>query len=719
MVEDRNRNLILKKAQTQALAEVRQFENRLLETITPEPEINPAIVCRPAEGVRNIVFTPDGRFIAVAMGRSIQIWDSQAGKCIQVLNGHTSLVRSLAITPDGHRFLSSGWGEIILWERKSGQPVWKVGKGKGNSSQIALISNGEMFVQGSYRSINFCDLNTGHFLRSLSTNHTSITGPLAVDSGGERIASACFESRLICLFDLRIGKEVIDLTGHSGPVEALAMTPDGRMLVSGSEDCTLRLWDLDNKRCMSVLAGHYGSVCSVAITPDGKTVISGSEDKTIRVWDVQSGRQQQVLLGNLAEIHALAVSPDGLTLVSGGSDSSIILWDLSIGQPKFTLVGLTRSVTSIDLSTEELLVACTDHDEQVIRLRKYTPDGMCSYGKVRLIEHRKNAGTAISPDHKMICTGGRTTIYLYDIASGRLIRKLNGHTDFSTGLKFSPDGRLLFSASASLDKTWRVWDLQTGECLKAVNGRSEGQVGLYAIAFHPNGREFLLSGVAEVSMWDMKTGQHIRKVLERHDPHMIMALAIHPDGKTFVTGAWDEKIRVWDLETGEHLRTLEGHQRIVSSLTFNRDGRLLISGSEGGQVNFWDYEKNELLATAHNVDEGYLWTTPPDDFAGNGWLYTDRPDLIGLTAVNPENGEMEYIPENDRRFIDYMQLYNDGKMVMSRINDRERYQELLRLRLGTKEQEVFAQIEARIATEQRFYLESGGLSTADGEEDQA
>ncbi len=297
-----------------------------------------------------------------------------------------------------------------------------------------------------------------------------------------------------------------------------------------------------------------------------------------------------------------------------------------------------------------------------------------------------------------------------------MIRRLAGHTYFAPALKFSPEGRWLVSGSASLDKTWRIWDVQTGECLKTFNGRDEGQIGMYAFAFLPGGKRFLLSGVTKVSMWDMETGRYIRKVIEHHEPHMIMALAVHPDGKTFVTGAWGEKIRLWDLETGALLMIFEGHQRFISSLTFSQNGRLLISGSEGGVVNYWDYDSGELLATAHNVDAGYLWTTPPDDSARNGWLFTDRPDLVSLKAVNQETGSLEYITEDDERFINYMRLYNDREMVMKRINEWTRYKELLLLRSNNNEDMNLKMIEARVKTDQLYQLHPGDLSAAENEE---
>ena len=715
MTDDNTQDLVVQKARVQALTEVKQFESRMLEEISPNEVVSPAIACRPAEGVRKIIFTQDGRYIAAAMGRSIQIWDCQMGKCIQVLTGHTSRILSLVMTADGERLLSSSWRERILWNRKSNQPITVIQT--GGLSPLAFLPDENTYLSSVHGSIYFYDLITEKSQRPLHCwGIGNIIDSIAVSADGRRITASSFNARDIAYFNLDMGEKVIILSGHHHSIESLAMTPDGWMLVSGSEDGTLRLWDLDLQRCMGVLVGHYGPVRSVVITPDGKTAVSGSDDRTIRIWDLERRELRQVLMGNSTNVQALAIGPEGQALASGGSDSSVILWDLSTGQPQKTLNGLTRPITCLDQSADELLIACTDHDEKVVRMRKITQGGRCSYSQISLLEHRKNAATAISPDHTMIATGGRKSIYLYDVKSGSLVRELFGHTDFTPGLKFSPDGRWLFSASASLDKTWRIWDVHTGECLRAVDGREEGQIGQYGFGFLPDGQRFLLGGVSDISMWDIATGQHLRKVLKGHDPHMIMALAVHPDGKTFVTGVWDEKIRECDLETGACLRTFEGHQRIISSLAFSQDGRLLISGCEGGLVNYWNYRKGELLATAHNVDQGYLWTTPPDEFAKNGWVHTDRPDLVSLIATDPIGDDLDYIGEDDERFRNYMHIYNDGEMVMNRINDWAHYQELLRLRLGNKEREEFAQIEARVASDRCNYLESGRASEIAEEE---
>ncbi len=695
--------------------EIQKFENNLLEKISPQQEISPNIACRSAEGVHQIVFTGDGKRLAAAMGRSIQIWDCQMGKCIRVLNGHTSIIQSLVMTSDGEHLLSSSWQEIIRWNRKSSQPVEVIKT--GGRSPLFLLSEGTAYLNTAYSSIYFSDLHTGKRLHSLYCwDYKNIIDSLAASMDGRRIAAGFFEGCDIAYFNLDACEKMIRLAGHGAYVETLAMTPDGRLLVSGDKEGYLRLWDLDSRSCRGVLAGHHNRVTSVAVTPDGKTVISGSEDRTLRIWDVKLRQPRHVMMENKKTIQALAISPDGRTFASGGADSSIILWDLNTGQPQQTLVGLTRSVSCLHHSSNELLVVCTDHDEKVVRLRKITPDGKCRYSQIRLIEHRKNAATAVSPDHSLIAIGGRKTIYLYDAASGQLIRKLYGHTDFAPGLEFSPDGPWLFSASASLDKTWRIWDVRTGECLKVIKVNRDIQIGLYGFGFLPDGKSFLLGGVRNISMWHMETGRFIRQVLDAHEPHMIMGLAVHPNGKSFMTGAWDETIREWDLETGDCLRIFEGHHRIISALAFSRDGRLLISGSEGGVVNYWDYKTRRLLATAYMVDEGYLWTTPPDDFAKHGWLHTNRPDLVSLIAVDPNNDDFEVVGEDDERFRNYLQIYNDGDMVMARIYNWERYQELLRLRINNQEGEEFTQIEARAGLEVHYQLKAGRYSTSNKEE---
>jgi WD40 repeat protein len=188
-------------------------------------------------------------------------------------------------------------------------------------------------------------------------------------------------------------------------------------------------------------------------------------------------------------------------------------------------------------------------------------------------------------------------------------------------------------------------------------------------------------------------------------PKDISAMTFHPNKPVLITVDDDNQMVEWHLQTGERLRTFTGlppcvwRWRHILNLEVFSEGKLLVAVSYDGVITFWDYESSRLLATSYALDEGFLWTTPPDDFAKDGWLYTDRPDLVSLAAIDPLDGHFDYLEENDKRFSDYLQIYNDGEMVMTRIHAWERYQELINLRVGHKTEMDSKLIEARIKRE--------------------
>jgi len=228
------------------------------------------------------------------------------------------------------------------------------------------------------------------------------------------------------------------LTGHSGYVESVAISPNGKYIVSGSGDTTIKVWNLVGGNLERTLTGHSDWVLSVAISPDGQYIVSGSGDTTIKVWNLVGGNLERTLTGHSDQVFSVAISPDGKYIVSGSGDNTIKVWNLATGNLERTLTGHSDWVLSV----------------------------------------------AISPDGKYIVSGsGDKTIKVWNLATGNLERTLTGDSDWVLSVAISPDGQYIVSGSR--DQTVKVWNLATGNLERTLTGHSNV---VFSVAISPDGK---------------------------------------------------------------------------------------------------------------------------------------------------------------------------------------------------------------------------------------
>ncbi|HWO25377.1 MAG TPA: AAA family ATPase [Kofleriaceae bacterium] len=495
--------------------------------------------------------------------------------------------------------------------------------------------------------------------------HTASVNACAVTPDGRRVVSASADTTLK-VWDLETGQAVATLQGHTDLVLACAVTPDGRRVVSASADTTLKVWDLETGQAVATLQGHAHSGRACAVTPNGRCVVSTADDMTLKVWDLETGQAIATLQGHVDFVRACAVTPDGRRVVSASHDTTLKVWDLETGQAVATLQGHGTIVNACAVTPDGRRVVSASHGRPLTVWDLETGQAVAT-----LQGHTDSVfACAVTPDGRRVVSASHdTTLKVWDLAAGQAVATRQGHAQPVKVYAVAPDGRRVVAASS--DSTFKVWDLETGQVIATLQGHAEH---VTACAVTPDGRRVVwvssdetfsfYQTFSDVKVWDLETG-HAVAILQSH-AGLVTACAVTPDGRRVVSALGDDTLKVWDLETGQAVATLQGHADHVTACAVTPDGRRVVSASRDTTLKVWDLETGQAVATL----QGHVFWVDACAVTPDGRRVVSASADTTLKVWDLETGQAVATLQGHANQVLACAVTPDGRRVVSASRDK-------------------------------------------------
>ena len=561
-----------------------------------------------ASAVTAAVFSDEERYaITGAADGTAMLWEVETGRRLRTYSAHSDAVRCVAFGAGGDLAISgSDDNKAILWELATGRPLRILDKHQRPIVAAAIDRRGRAAITGSEDNTAIIwSIATGRPLHVLS-GHTLPVQAVAFSPDGQTVTTASRERKIVwasatgrqismmpsddpfCsndidltpdgkyrilatwfdlyLLDTANGRRRHRLEGHSDRPRAATFGPSGRLAISGSDDKTAIIWDVEERVAARVLRSLSEQVASVAISNDGRTAIAGSWDHSGTIWDLESGSLTHRLEGHVDIVKSVAISPDSRFALTGSYDNSAIVWDLPTGMEVRRLEGHSSAVTSVAFSPDGRLAVTGSADQQAI---------------------------------------------VWHVQTGADMVVLDGHTDVIDAVAFDANGRRVLTGS--YDQTAAIWDVATGRRLRTFRG-DMGTVS--SVAACPNG-EYVLTADdnRQAVLWDAVSGRETR-LLKGHTDWLSCA-QFSPDGERLITSSADKTAVLWDVSSGSQLRTFQHGNGVVMSAAVAPDNERVLTGSLDGVLRVWSVSTGQLLLSMKQFRQGWLVTTPEGLFDGN------------------------------------------------------------------------------------------------------
>lgn len=551
-----------------------------------------------------LALTPDEReVISASYDHTLKVWDLASGGYVYTLTGHTDKVLAVTVTPDGQRVISASEDQTLkIWDLASGECLHTLRGHTDNVNAVVVTPDGERIISVSDdQTLKIWNL-AGQLIRSLPHRVSSAYWvPLICDE--QRIISASWD-QTIKVWDVASGQLLDTLTGHTDRINYLLLSPDGQQIISASNDRTIKIWRAPHsaqwgdmpvsETARTTLAkaqvGHTKPITALAITPDGQHVISASRDKTLKIWALASGQLLQSLTGHTGSITALAV---GQQIISASDDKTIKVWDLASGDCLHTLTGHTGCVNTVAVTSDGQRIVSASDDKTIKVWRAGMPvwDMTAGCHLHTLTDHTDAVNmVAITPDgQRIVSASDDKTIKVWDMTTGHHLHTLTGHTRSVDTVIVTPDGQRIISVSAG-DKSVKVWDLASGQQLHTF-------VGIAPVAVTPDGKKIISTAEESSRKWKLVV-RHLTsgRLLNRLTGYREKVTDIAVVEQLIISASEDTTVDVWragmsrcELATAQHLTSFYLNEKPYHCAV-TPDGQTVVAGGKLGRVHIFRLE---------------------------------------------------------------------------------------------------------------------------------